>query len=86
MKTDEEIAREVVRPIGGTVLSTYTRLVRAGRLAVLEEVVEREGKCWLVRNLLKGPCSENDYTHTPCSYCWATARIAELGGEDGHRS
>ena len=84
MKTDEQLANEIINARDGR--DHPAGFVRAGRLAVLEEVVEREGKCWLVRNLLKGPCSENDYTHTPCSYCWATARIAESGGEDGHRS
>ena len=82
MKTDENLALHTSPELFGTVPVSATALVRAGRLAVLEEVVEREGKCWLVRNLLKGPCSENDYTHTPCSYCWATARIAALEKTD----
>ena len=69
MKTDEEIAREVVRPIGGTVLSTYTRLVRAGRLAGLRFAEE-----WLASVTL----NENGKR----VHMIIKDEIAELEGED----
>ena len=86
MKSDVEVAKTVM-PIqlhhGWDMFTQYEQQVRitgvrAGREAVLREVVERNVGCSSKHNI----CLADDYRDR-CDFCWATAQLEQLGGEDG---
>ena len=61
----------------------YNEGVRAGRRAVLEEVVERNDMCGRVVHLNANKCPEHwgDAVDSYCNHCWATAELERLKGE-----
>jgi len=75
MKTDENLALHTSPELFGTVPVSATALVRAGRRAVLAQVVERGVVC---RNGFD-TCPEwyPGETAKWCDYCWATAQLEE---------
>ena len=76
MRSDEEIARDVPNALIPTKLEL--QYVRAGRRAVLEEVVERED-CdnWVAVGDLECTHDKDIHPDNYCLHCWASAELEQ---------